>query len=62
MEKNYVTKEEFKAELEEIVKSGKTVWAFLGAITTMVGLFADPDISKLVDGLIENGHKDGLSL
>ena len=56
-EKNYVTKEEFKEKLKEIVESGKSVWCFLGALSTMVGCFGDQETKDLMYQLIDNDSK-----
>ena len=51
--KDYITKEEFKAKLKEIIEEDKTVWHFIGALAGMIGLAFDEEVKNMSHQLID---------
>ena len=55
--KDYITKEEFKAKLKDIIEKDQNVWCFLGALTGMIGLAYDEEVTKMAHELIDKESK-----
>ena len=51
--KDYITKEEFKAKLKEIIEKDQTVWHFIGALAGMIGLAFDEEVKSMSHHLID---------
>ena len=51
--KDYITKEEFKAKLKDIIEKDQNVWCFLGALTGMIGLAFDEEVRNMSHHLID---------
>lgn len=57
MEKDYITKDELKAKLKEIIEKDQNVWQFLGSITGMIGLCYDEEFKEMCHTLIDRELK-----
>ena len=55
---NYVTEEQFKQTLKEVVEKGQGVWYLMGYLQGMFGLRSDTDTTDLMHQLIVNSNKE----
>ena len=59
MEKtNYVTQEQFKEALKELVDQGQNVWHLMGRLQVMFGLAFDKETDELMCQLIDNEYRE----